>query len=152
MNPLSTYLWGTLGDDLVSVPECRFIPARAGNTLRVLSTGQRLAVHPRSRGEHGTRRPPITTSPGSSPLARGTLRRDLSPRPADRFIPARAGNTAGGAQSTQQAAVHPRSRGEHGSGFGSGGSSPLARGTRHEATRYCVHRRFIPARAGNTGG
>ena len=50
--------------------------------------------------------------------------------------------------------VHPRSRGEHNSSDTksrvSGGSSPLARGTRIEAVAARIALRFIPARAGNT--
>ncbi len=71
---------------------------------------------------------------GSSPLARGT-------RGAHRPQGARG-------------AVHPRSRGEHvrpnpdkGGRFG---SSPLARGTPTRGRATGQHRRFIPARAGNT--
>ena len=51
--------------------------------------------------------------------------------------------------------VHPRSRGEHRDSGPSGeracGSSPLARGTRGRADPGQAARRFIPARAGNTG-
>ena len=71
-----------------------------------------------------------------------------------RFIPARAGNTADPRVERVVGPVHPRSRGEHGRGRrsagGSGGSSPLARGTRHGEPRRDRVRRFIPARAGNT--
>ena len=73
---------------------------------------------------------------------------------SDRLIPARAGNTL---QVTAQAfitAAHPRSRGEHfvvahGVQFRCG-SSPLARGTLHDALDAVRAERLIPARAGNT--
>ena len=91
---------------------------------------------------------------GSSPLARGTLRVVARREPEARFIPARAGNTAGPPCRGRTRPVHPRSRGEHSrdaeAAIRRHGSSPLARGTRphHPAPRR--RRRFIPARAGNT--
>ena len=91
---------------------------------------------------------------GSSPLARGT---PAATRPADegsRFIPARAGNTAGHQPPRIAPPVHPRSRGEHHRAAMQRrtlhGSSPLARGTRPTKSRACGSARFIPARAGNT--
>ena len=90
----------------------RFIPARAGNTARAPRAPRARPVHPRSRGEHPRASSGARSMAGSSPLARGTLRR--TPR-------------------TAIAAVHPRSRGEHpGSAayhVSPTGSSPLARGT-----------------------
>ena len=91
---------------------------------------------------------------GSSPLARGTPRRDAQPWTSmiDRFIPARAGNTtilgqrtssrygssplARGTLRSTITTVHPRSRGEHTS----------------TGPRWNAGSRFIPARAGNTSG
>ena len=112
----------------------RFIPARAGNTPGGGRASRRTPVHPRSRGEHIIRCSLSRTRLGSSPLARGTRLSVLpSPRP-ERFIPARAGNTATPMQRSTPRAVHPRSRGEHSSGSFSPaspfGSFPLARGTR----------------------
>ena len=92
---------------------------------------------------------------GSSPLARGTRRLHRFRLLRHWFIPARAGNTRNRISLRACPTVHPRSRGEHvmppslqGAGIG---SSPLARGTplAFLARREC--RRFIPARAGNTG-
>ena len=93
-------------------------------------------VHPRSRGEHYRRLTEPQLTAGSSPLARGT-------RPASRcscfhrrFIPARAGNTWMMPLVPSISTVHPRSRGEHDHHqdrtAGVCGSSPLARGTRHD--------------------
>ena len=114
----------------------RFIPARAGNTVSRLQFPRPQAVHPRSRGEHIW---------GNSSIGS-----------QNRFIPARAGNTlirssslpkvsgssplARGTRGWPRSAVapssvHPRSRGEHARGSTPAGAS----------------RRFIPARAGNTG-
>ena len=125
---------GTLRARLNVIAPSRFIPARAGNTPRPGRGRSYRPVHPRSRGEHSTRR---FTSPdigGSSPLARGT-----------------PGNASA---DEQNGAVHPRSRGEHRpartwSCRGSG-SSPLARGTRWSRPCCGGRSRFIPARAGNT--
>ena len=132
----------------------RFIPARAGNTTRVPSTTHCSSVHPRSRGEHWGGSPSCGTTGGSSPLARGTLRRPPPLHPPRRFIPARAGNTSSGGTGAEDSAVHPRSRGEHPRrpvrAASLSGSSPLARGTRQRPARARRLRRFIPARAGNT--
>jgi len=112
----------------------RFIPARAGNThLEQLGTIAQ-AVHPRSRGEHFVNHLPNRGEVGSSPLARGTPRRNRGSR--------------------ESVPVHPRSRGEHPYISPSVpmevGSSPLARGTLEPASRKTTAGRFIPARAGNT--
>ena len=64
---------GTPGKRLRRGAERRFIPARAGNTVRTCGRCGETAVHPRSRGEHA-----------AVPKALGERWR---------FIPARAGNT-----------------------------------------------------------
>ncbi len=91
----------------------RFIPARAGNGVRVRDPNVTKAVHPRARGER------LTTINDSSIRAR--------------FIPARAGNGQKSCVVTTDTAVHPRARGERGGMRGPacvcGGSSPRARGT-----------------------
>ena len=174
----------------------RFIPARAGNTRWSRPTRGSTTVHPRSRGEHPRQMRRSYPGHGSSPLARGTPLRTAGRRRPHRFIPARAGNTAGSCGCCTASPVHPRSRGEHRSIAtttpASSGSSPLARGTRRRSRGAgpadTVHprsrgehrcqrspsrrgngssplargtqggelsarekRRFIPARAGNTG-
>ena len=136
-------------------PEPRFIPARAGNTRRRCVPRPARSVHPRSRGEHGAHAPGVATSTGSSPLARGTLRVRNGVLRRQRFIPARAGNTARPRCPAETRPVHPRSRGEHrlqaSDWTARAGSSPLARGTRRPHRRGRAPGRFIPARAGNTG-
>ena len=111
-------------------------------------------VHPRSRGEHIKPRTTASRSVGSSPLARGTLRRHDGQAGFPRFIPARAGNTTAGFGAYRAITVHPRSRGEHPLDpqrpHHSTGSSPLARGTRFLEPHPHRRHRFIPARAGNT--
>ncbi len=134
MGGSSPHARGTLPADPLPRNPCRFIPARAGNTLQFLALVDPPLVHPRTRGEHHAQRI----------------------RYADeiRFIPARAGNTAKMALRLAKKTVHPRTRGEHGNKLHCCcsfiGSSPHARGTRdNHHVRFDVFR-FIPARAGNT--
>ncbi len=104
---------GTL-DILGYLPfQFRFIPTRAGNTSPCMPVRSAEAVHPHSRGEHGSSSLNIRSCSGSSPLARGT----------------RVENTC----RCDGGSVHPHSRGEHDEDHAPshniGGSSPLARGT-----------------------
>ena len=132
----------------------RFIPARAGNTFSVLVFLGILAVHPRTGGEHSVLDHQSGIDSGSSPHGRGTPVSDERTRLSDRFIPARAGNTAGHCEDSSLRAVHPRTGGEHlvviVSGESSSGSSPHGRGTRRRSRSRQPGARFIPARAGNT--
>ena len=111
-------------------------------------------VHPRVRGEHSLSTFMFAAIVGSSPRARGTRSNLPRSRRMRRFIPACAGNTTCAASDGSLNSVHPRVRGEHGSGElrGAllGGSSPRARGTRRRPRRLRRSRRFIPACAGNT--
>ena len=145
---------GTLGSRSPGHRPRRFIPARAGNTLGVIRGRPALPVHPRSRGEHELGSAVGRDSTGSSPLARGTRRHERRDAHGPRFIPARAGNTSTPSTRPSASPVHPRSRGEHMRCIvrecGRAGSSPLARGTRLAGLGRLAHRRFIPARAGNT--
>ena len=132
----------------------RLIPARAGNTVKVLEVDIISPAHPRSRGEHGAFCPAGCQMAGSSPLARGTPVGLLFVVVSGRLIPARAGNTLGIMDWCRSWWAHPRSREEHGFQYGGvdrlGGSSPLARGT-HRLDDFagdCFG--LIPARAGNT--
>ena len=153
----------------------RFIPARAGNTIAYCLVDLYQPVHPRSRGEHDAAREDPDAGAGSSPLARGTPTIVGPGGAGERFIPARAGNTACTCSGVMASPVHPRSRGEHppapshrrgarrfiparagnthgdwNVAPGAYGSSPLARGTRLPRSRRQRRHRFIPARAGNT--
>ncbi len=71
-----------------------------------------------------------------------------------RFIPARAGNTAFVLRRGKLISVHPRACGEHPAAIAGEhrnvGSSPRVRGTQTGRAGIAAHRRFIPARAGNT--
>ena len=132
----------------------RLIPARAGNTQSVRSRPSLSPAHPRSRGEHRGARIRIPFSPGSSPLARGTLGLRSAGGTRHRLIPARAGNTTSPQRRHVQRRAHPRSRGEHDAavihGTNSPGSSPLTKGTQQSSVHPSVTIRLIPARAGNT--
>ena len=151
----------------------RFIPARAGNGPEAgRSHGGRRRFIPARAGNGFAERPGASPRRGSSPRARGTVRR-TAPRRAtsvhprargerthhgawracNRFIPARAGN--GARRSTDDPSVtgsSPRARGTELSSSGrpnSAGSSPRARGTAIGLSAPAGSWRFIPARAGN---
>ena len=133
----------------------RFIPAGAGNTFTRVESFLRLVVHPRGRGEHPILRTTIGSIGGSSPRARGTRRPIGRDRNSCGFIPAGAGNTTRPRPFHTAFEVHPRGRGEHrcrrATHARRRGSSPRARGTRHDQSNRLGCRRFIPAGAGNTG-
>ena len=132
----------------------RFIPARAGNTSTWPFRGARRSVHPRAGGEHTRNNAAGIPEYGSSPRGRGTLDEAPVTWGFRRFIPARAGNTAGSLTKTREHSVHPRAGGEHidwdGVLYGIIGSSPRGRGTPFPRSPLFPSPRFIPARAGNT--
>ncbi len=111
-------------------------------------------VHPRACGEHQLSGNPTPQAFGSSPRVRGTRRATWPCCASSRFIPARAGNTCLHYVVLTTSAVHPRACGEHFAGRNSAavatGSSPRVRGTPAQMHGARAHRRFIPARAGNT--
>ena len=124
---------GTQKRDAFMLSNKRVIPACAGNTLPELGDVPIRAGHPRVRGEHALSRASVTTTPGSSPRARGTHYVVRAIGADRRVIPACAGNTSLEVTPHPAAAGHPRVRGEHGarspSLITSHGSSPRARGT-----------------------
>ena len=130
-SPLARGLLYPLGE---SVIVAGIIPARAGFTTSPAHRGRPAEDHPRSRGVYGNCVISSRLLAGSSPLARGL--RCLRPRlrVGRGIIPARAGFTAGTAQTS-----HRRR-----------GSSPLARGLRVVAEADVGDDRIIPARAGFT--
>ena len=71
------------------------------------------------------------------------------------IIPALAGNTVVVVLNSVEDADHPRSRGEYGligiNYEARVGSSPLSRGIRFLTDSMALHKRIIPALAGNTG-
>ncbi len=92
-----------------------------------------MVVYPRWRGELNIGNGFAAAASGLSPLARGTLFRDVHLCAGQRFIPAGAGNTWTVERTANMATVYPRWRGEHFDKQGvdpqGRGLSPLARGT-----------------------
>ncbi len=125
---------GTHRADAGDVAVSRFIPARAGNTSAKRAAITPSAVHPRACGEHVHLFAARAARGGSSPRVRGTHQLAFALGPAERFIPARAGNTV----------IRSASR------LLSSGSSPRVRGTLEAILLRVSFGRFIPARAGNT--
>ena len=131
----------------------RFIPACAGNRDHPLRVRRPDSVHPRVRGEQVRGVEPQSLPDGSSPRARGTVRRRRVRWHPDRFIPACAGNSLCCSVCSLVLSVHPRVRGEQAiepqpQSFEIG-SSPRARGTGRRRDHYGGLQRFIPACAGN---
>ena len=127
---------GTLAVGRGGCRHARFIPACAGNTSSSwVSSRCAAGSSPRVRGTPQVAVTAIGLWNGSSPRVRGTRGRSSSP-PAP-------------------PTVHPRVCGEHlDDVVGDAalhGSSPRVRGTHLAASAVRLHRRFIPACAGNTG-
>ena len=117
-------------------PVQRFIPARAGNTAAASGPDAvAFGSSPLARGTHLLSASEAEDVVGSSPLARGTRSRCPS-LDTDRFIPARAGNTAVGALQRRRRRFIPARAGNTYAG----------------AKTRVASDRFIPARAGNTCG
>ncbi len=118
------------------------------------SSTNTLRDHPRVRGEHVSAFPGDGEMRGSSPRARGARRRRPVLVREDGIIPACAGSTPIAAWSCPSRRDHPRVRGEHADRGVvvpvAPGSSPRARGARHE--RHLAHALagIIPACAGST--
>ncbi len=76
-------------------PPCsRFTPARAGNTKLFLPGVSWVPVHPRASGEYECPTNVVPTLFGSPPRERGIPFTLVDGNGANRFTPARAGNTA----------------------------------------------------------
>jgi len=112
----------------------RIIPARAGFTARMAARQAGRRDHPRSRGVYSWDVVSEHILPGSSPLARGLLKRAPGRACTARIIPARAGFTQRVRGHEARRPDHPRSRGVYSKrnrkAFRASGSSPLARGLR----------------------
>ena len=145
---------GTRAISVNRVRAIRFIPAGAGNTLRVHTADGSRPVHPRGCGEHGQVSKPPRCLAGSSPRVRGTRQSRANTLGKCRFIPAGAGNTMIARSTSTQSSVHPRGCGEHLCLIALNrlprGSSPRVRGTHWPSSIEPNDRRFIPAGAGNT--
>ena len=132
----------------------RFIPAGAGNTTVACKPFTIQSVHPRRCGEHSKHQTNRVICDGSSPQVRGTLTLPVLAHIKWRFIPAGAGNTTNLSGLHSSGSVHPRRCGEHNEQLirigRQNGSSPQVRGTHRCLSSEHLHRRFIPAGAGNT--
>ncbi len=130
----------------------RFIPAGAGNTLRILLASS--LVHPCGRREHIIDLLFQNADNGSSLRAQGTHVMNEPYQICGRFIPAGAGNTHFSPGWISWGAVHPCGRREHAltlcASSSSSGSSLRAQGTPEPSCPRHHPRRFIPAGAGNT--
>ena len=130
------------------------IPARAGFTRPHGRIRRGQGDHPRSRGVYSIIRRRVPSGTGSSPLARGLLKRPLRLASLAGIIPARAGFTAPSQAPRARRPDHPRSRGVYNHITPPNprfmGSSPLARGLRPVPVDINAEERIIPARAGFT--
>ena len=153
LSGLSPLARGTRAERIDNFAPLRFIPAGAGNTLRVVELSICDTVYPRWRGEHPMDPTFAVCVTGLSPLARGTQKDIRSPALPNRFIPAGAGNTSRCRSCSGSGPVYPRWRGEHAHceylSLYKPGLSPLARGTPAGFCSYIPPFRFIPAGVGN---
>ena len=106
------------------------------------------------RGEHHSGLQSATGKPGSSPHARGALRKCYPSIRTDGIIPACAGSTRCSTSSCPACWDHPRMRGEHSPGrptsTARSGSSPHARGALFVTSWARFKTGIIPACAGST--
>ena len=132
-------------DELIRL---RFIPAYAGNSLRVNAFVRMNTVHPRLRGELSGAVVEVLIVGGSSPLTRGTPGSNVRPKDVLRFIPAYAGNSQDTHLVRDLPSVHPRLRGELTIRISmvicTSGSSPLTRGTLNDSPYKALTRTVHP--------
>ena len=130
------------------------IPACAGKTSVTFSTLRAVRAHPRMRGENGCSESTRQIGSGSSPHARGKLKRCFRLFAAFRLIPACAGKTDASQNHGLHSQAHPRMRGENSpvtcQCSRTSGSSPHARGKRRVAKFPLEFPGLIPACAGKT--
>ena len=145
---------GKRGRDRRGCQPWGLIPAHAGKTQTLQSTGKPSEAHPRSRGENSTRPHKRTIFRGSSPLTRGKLDEGAKSETGHGLIPAHAGKTRRRGRSSSMTGAHPRSRGENvrtlRAAAAGVGSSPLTRGKLAEWDGGGVRVGLIPAHAGKT--
>ena len=131
----------------------RFIPARAGNRADRHAGRPPRSVYPRPCGEQRSVTPKNSAISGLSPPVRGTELEGGIKGALNRFIPARAGNSPFGCQTSPRMTVYPRPCGEQTTvaelDDGLDGLSPPVRGTELVPHQVVGIVRFIPARAGN---
>ena len=132
----------------------RIIPAHAGQTTRWSRRSRGRPDHPRTCGANFVPTHCAHVRHGSSPHMRGKLADALSPVLKVRIIPAHAGQTFQMPLTALPAPDHPRTCGANASPsfarWSSAGSSPHMRGKPVDAVVDRIHRRIIPAHAGQT--
>ena len=125
---------GTRVEFCLRLSVLRFIPAYAGNSMVNSNVAQVPTVHPRLRGELSLRKRESTSTTGSSPLTRGTPKKNVSGSLADTVHPRLRGELGVFSLFNRIEKVHPRLRGE------------LVRSPFGAPSKP----RFIPAYAGNS--
>ncbi|MFW5397406.1 MAG: hypothetical protein XXXNARYT_003134 [Candidatus Accumulibacter regalis] len=137
----SPRLRGTLKGSSDHRRRSRFIPAPAGNALRVFSPYGEVTVHPRACGERKSSARRARALTGSSPRLRGTRLPVICRHRFTRFIPAPAGNAQTHPAQPRTRAVHPRACGERSLSTAvlirDSGSSPRLRGTLGRGCAWC---------------
>ena len=132
----------------------RIIPARAGQTVALLSAANAPPDHPRACGANGSLYDTVKRMAGSSPRVRGKRRFCTSMSAPNRIIPARAGQTPWSCPGRTGWSDHPRACGANGwlpvEDRHNAGSSPRVRGKLRPLPRVRGGVRIIPARAGQT--
>ena len=147
---------GTRRRERQSAWSAGIIPACAGNTSARTAVCMERRDHPRVCGEHDSAVWFDNWPQGSSPRVRGTRMAMREWLDLYGIIPACAGNTYIGGESTECPRDHPRVCGEHEEDeyliMRELGSSPRVRGTLHRCMCRSSNRGIIPACAGNTRG
>ena len=150
----SPRVWGKRQRTAITGRPLRFIPARAGKTMRRARTPPSCRAHPRACGENIRPGWPSQPGHGSSPRVRGKPPVVRESRDLGGLIPARAGKTAATSTSTIEGAAHPRACGENVFWATSAllclGSSPRVRGKLRGFAALVARAGLIPARAGKT--
>ena len=145
---------GTLLDKPRTIRFGGITPAHAGNTGDLRCRQECPQDHPRTRGEHWSKKSENLHPNGSPPHTRGTPNNSPLSYLSNRITPAHAGNTFSRTKNIAATQDHPRTRGEHDFGGGSGdlvyGSPPHTRGTLVEKRCIALEYRITPAHAGNT--
>ena len=153
---LSPRLRGTVFTLILIPVSMRFIPAPAGNGRNSCLIRCFIPVYPRACGERFTLDHRMPQSYGLSPRLRGTVGQVVEHLAGQRFIPAPAGNGRAFPRIATDPPVYPRACGERLSPQQvrtiADGLSPRLRGTAGEEIAGSLHRRFIPAPAGNGTG
>ena len=140
--------------DLPCAARSRLIPAWAGKTAGACRTWLPLGAHPRVGGENGLLLRGVDKATGSSPRGRGKRLCERLREEMARLIPAWAGKTPTGRQSTGGPGAHPRVGGENDARRVAlafvPGSSPRGRGKPAGPSRPASKPGLIPAWAGKT--